>query len=92
MKLKKNNCINIFVLLFLTVFPLFFDNYYINITITKYNVSEFYGKTINQAVKIKLEDTPINLTDIVFTKTVEIIEQFIEKHKNINKRIIRRSI
>ncbi len=43
------------------------------ITITKYNVSEFYGKTINQAVKIKLEDTPINLTDIVFTKTVEII-------------------
>lgn len=38
MKLKKNNCINIFVLLFLTVFPLFFDNYYINITITKYKV------------------------------------------------------
>lgn len=32
----KNNCINILVLLFLTVFPLFFDNYYINITITKY--------------------------------------------------------
>ncbi len=38
MKLKKNNCINILVLLFLTVFPLFFDNYYINITITKYKL------------------------------------------------------
>jgi len=36
MKHTKNNCINILVLLFLTVFPLFFDNYYINITITKY--------------------------------------------------------
>lgn len=43
------------------------------ITITKYNVSEFYGKTINQAVKIELEDTPIELTDIIFTKTVDVI-------------------
>ncbi|MEY8321116.1 S-layer homology domain-containing protein [Lachnospiraceae bacterium 46-61] len=43
------------------------------ITITKYNVSEFYGKTINQEVKIELEDTSIELIDVIFTKTVEVI-------------------
>lgn len=46
MKLKKNNYINILVLLFLTVFPLFFDNYYINITITKYKVFSILSLSI----------------------------------------------
>lgn len=38
MKKSKNNLINILVLLFLTIFPLIFDNYYFNITVTKYKV------------------------------------------------------
>lgn len=46
MKLKKINYINILVLLFLTVFPLFFDNYYINITITKYKVFSILSLSI----------------------------------------------
>lgn len=36
--MKKRNIINFLVILFLTVFPLIFDNYYFNITITKYKV------------------------------------------------------
>lgn len=38
MKHIKNQLMHIWILLFLTAFPLFFDNYYINITVTKYKV------------------------------------------------------
>lgn len=46
MKNRKKNFINIFVLLFLTIFPLAFDNYYFNITITKYIVFAFLSLSI----------------------------------------------
>lgn len=46
MKNRKKNFINIFVLLFLTIFPLAFDNYYFNITVTKYIVFAFLSLSI----------------------------------------------
>ena len=34
--MKKSNTVNLLTILFLTVFPLIFDDHYFNITITKY--------------------------------------------------------
>ena len=65
----------------------------VSIIVPVYNAKKFIIDTLNSVINQTYTNWELILVDDMSTdNSVEIIEQFIEKHKNINKRIIRRSI